>query len=59
MYATGRPSFARITVAPSWANRPSAVCLIGTEAGSYGSISTIQPNRFGSFGSLARSNRAS
>ena len=45
--------------AASCLNRPSAVCLIGVEFGSFGSISTTQPNRFGSLGSCATSQRLS
>ena len=59
MYAATRPSFATAIVAPSCLNRPSAVCLRGTDRGSYGSISTIQPNRLASFGFFPRSNRSS
>ena len=47
------------TVAPSCAARPSAVRFTGTDFGSKGSISTIQPNRLGSFGCLTASNRSS
>jgi hypothetical protein len=45
--------------AASCLNRPSAVCLTGVESGSFGSISTTQPNRFGSLGSRATSQRLS
>ena len=45
--------------APSWRNRPSAVCFTGVEVGSIGSSSTTQPKRFGSFGSLSMSKRLS
>ena len=38
-----------MTLAPSCLNRPIAVCFRGVEFGSSGSISTIQPNRLGSF----------
>ena len=58
MYATTWPLRATMTFAPSCLNRPSAVCLRGVECGSYGSTSTIQPNRCASFGCLARSNRS-
>ena len=43
--------------APSCLKRPSAVRFVGTEAGSSGSISTIQPKRLASFGSLLTSKR--
>jgi hypothetical protein len=59
MYATACPDFAMVTLAPSCLNRPMAVCLRGVEFGVYGSTSTIQPNRFASFGFFARSNRSS
>ncbi len=45
-------------VAPSCFVRPSAVRLRGVEVGSNGSISTIQPKRFASFGSLLTSKRS-
>ena len=45
-----RPSDATVTVAPSCFMRPSMVRLRGVASGSYGSSSTIQPNRFASFG---------
>ncbi|CPU67760.1 Uncharacterised protein [Mycobacteroides abscessus] len=61
MYATAFPRRERITLAPSCLNRPSAVCFTGGSSGAYGSISTIQPNRFGSFSypGLRASNRGS
>ena len=48
MYATTWPSRLTTTFAPSCLKRPIAVCFTGVERGSYGSISTIQPKRFGS-----------
>ncbi len=44
--------------APSCFMRPSAVRFFGVEAGSNGSISTIQPKRLASFGSLVTSKRS-
>jgi hypothetical protein len=53
MYTTARPPLVTCTNAPSCLTRPRAVRFTGVDAGSKGSISTTQPNRFGSFGSSA------
>jgi hypothetical protein len=53
-----RPSWLTACVAHSCAQRPSAVRFTGVDFGSYGSISTIQPKRFGSLGSLSRLKRS-
>ena len=45
-------------VALSWQHRPSAVRLTGVELGSKGSISTTQPKRLASFGSLSMLKRS-
>ena len=58
-YTTARPSFVTATHAPSCAARPSAVRLTGVLVGSYGSTSTTQPWRFGSFGFFTASKRSS
>ena len=48
-YATTVPSSPTRTLAPSCLKRPMAVCLSGAEFGFWGSISTTQPKRLGSF----------
>src|SRR3712207_7331680 len=47
------------TLAVSCLKRPSDVCFLGVEVGSWGSTSTTQPKRLTSLGSCARSNRGS
>ena len=59
VYTTARPSSASAKPAFSCFTRPSAVRFFGVEPGSPGSISTTHPKRFGSFGLVARSKRAS
>jgi hypothetical protein len=49
MYATtGLPGRGCANTTPSWPRRPIAVRLTGMLCGSNGSISTTQPNMFGS-----------
>jgi hypothetical protein len=59
VYATTRPLGVKVMFAHSCFSRPSIVCLTGVEVGSIGSTSTIQPKRYGSFGSSERSKRGS
>ena len=54
-----RPSGVMPGIAPSCLKRPIAVRLTGVDSGSAGFTSTIQPWRFGSFGSSSMLKRLS